>query len=224
MKPSLKKRQLDSLVETMEFTLISVIQGVALYFFINDTKDTILTFRYEYWIYILIAFVVVSMFWSQALVHVMSFISWPLEFVHMFLYFLVVTFEVLLFENITNPAGWFFWNMFFFACVGLLYCVDFKLLRGKKAHFEHSDLGLKFYSQLILQQKIGLYLFVPMGIVFSFFAWLLITKHPQFYLGSHGHLIFGFVQLFVAVVVLMFLLKTFKKHFDFIEAIRELEE
>ena len=223
MKPTIKKSQLNSLVETMEFTLISVIQGVALYFFINDTKDTILTFRFEYWVYVLIAFIVLSMFWSQALVHVMSFISWPLEFVHMFLYFLVVTFEVLLFENITNPSGWFFWNIFFFACVGLLYFVDFNLLRSKKSHFEHSELSLTFYSKLIIQQKIGLYFLVPSGITFSFVAWLLLTRYPNFYFASHGHLIFGFLQLGVALVVLVFLLRTFKSHFGYIEAIREMD-
>lgn len=219
MSQSAKKHELDVLVETIEFTLISVIQGVALYFLINDSKDILTGFQYEYWIYIAVAFILLCMFWSQALVHIMGFISWPLEFVHTFLYFLVVGFEVLLFENLSKPTQWFFWNMFFFAVVGLLYYADLRLLRTKKGRFEKSDIGVQFYKQLQRQQKIGLYFLTPAGIGFSFVAWKLLTHYPDFFLVQHWHLLLGMLQLLVAVTVLLWSLKTFKSHFKCIEAI-----
>lgn len=216
-----KKHQLDSLVETIEFTLISVIQGVALYFFINDSKDLLIGLRYEYWIYIAIAFLLLCMFWSQALAHIMGFISWPLEFVHTFLYFLVVSFEVLLFESLSNPTQWFFWNMFFFVAVGLLYYADWRLLSSKKKRFEASDLSKKFYGQLRLQQKIGLFVFTPAGVFFSFTAWYALSTRPDLFLDQHWHLLFGALQFIVAASVLMMSLKTFRTHFNYIEIITE---
>lgn len=219
MSQAAKKHELDVLVETIEFTLISVIQGVALYFFINDSKDILIGLHYEYWIYIAVAFTLLCMFWSQALVHIMGFISWPLEFVHTFLYFLVVGFEVLLFESLTKPAQWFFWNMFFFGAVGLLYYADLRLLRTKKSRFEKIDTGIQFYKQLQRQQKIGLYILTPAGICFSFVAWKLITTYPDVFLTQHWHLLLGLLQLLVAVTILIISLITFKAHFKCIEVI-----
>lgn len=214
------RHPLDGLVETIEFTLISVIQGVALYFFINDAKDIILRLEYEYWVYVAVSFVLLNLFWSQALVHVMSFISWPFEFIHTFLYFLIVSMEVLLFENMADPAGWFFWNMFFFIAAGLLYYADLVLLQSKKPRFETSESGRAFYGSLLRQQRIGLYGLVPAGILISYLAWRALSSDRAIIIGAHGHLVLGILQLIVTVGVLGWVLRSFRQHFAYIEAMK----
>lgn len=219
MKHLTKIDQLDSLVETIEFTLISVIQGVALYFFIDNTKDLLLGQQYEYFIYIATGFLLLCMFWSLALFHIISFISWPIDFTHLFLYFLVVIFEVLLFESISQPTQWFLWNGFFFTAGGLLYWADYKLLRSKKTRFEHSERSQEFYGKLLSQQKLGLYFLVPAGIIMSGVAWYLLTSYPTFFIEQKWHMAFGLLQFLVALAALMQSLQTYRKQFTYLETI-----
>ena len=219
MKIVTKKDQLDSLVETIEFTLISVIQGVALYFFINDTKDLLIGHHYESFLYIAIGFLLLCMFWALALFHIISFISWPINFTHLFLYFLVVTFEVLLFESISNPTQWFLWNIFFFMAVWLLFWADYKLLRSKKDRFDKTKIGEQFYAKLLWQQKLGVYFLVPAGIVMSLAAWYLLSTYPDFFIEQKWHLAFGALQFLVAIGVLLQSLKTYGQQCKYLEVV-----
>ena len=63
-------------------------------------------------------------FWSLAIIHSISFISWPFDLVHTILYFLATFVEVTAFTQITNPTGWFIAMFAFFVVSGLLYLWD----------------------------------------------------------------------------------------------------
>lgn len=219
MDTNLKKEKLDTMVVTIELTLLSVIQGVALYFLAENAHGPILMLDYEYWVYIFTAFLFLVVFWSQALVHVVSFISWPIEFVHMFLYFLVVITEVLMFQSITNPPNWFATNIVFFVVVGFLYYADLVLLKSKKAHFEGTEAGRTFYTATLKDQTFGMWVLVPLGFIFSLGAFSLVYFYPTFFIEEHWHLALAAFQAFVGIGFLYYLVSVFKKRLDVMEGI-----
>src|SRR5205807_10260019 len=50
---------------------------------------------------------VILIFWSRSVLHIITLIRWPLEFGHNFLYVTCALSEALLFTRLTNPRGWF---------------------------------------------------------------------------------------------------------------------
>lgn len=92
------KERLDQFVLDIEFLLISVVQGVALGALAAGAIEPLATMDYQYFPYIVAGFLLILTFWSQAIVHSLSFINWPLDLGHNFLYFLASLVEVLAFS------------------------------------------------------------------------------------------------------------------------------
>jgi hypothetical protein len=211
-----RRQKLNDTVVTIELTLLSVIQGVALYFFADNVRGPILALDYEHWIYILLAFIIYIIFWSQALVHVLTFISWPLEFIHNFLYFIVVVAEVLMFVSMVNPVNWYAANAFFFFVSWILYYVDTRLLEEKAQYFDGPE-QKSFYGMLIRDQYFSFHVLVPVGFLFSLSAWLLVLFYPADFLDNGRHLILSGIQAVIFFGTLFYLLSIFKKHLSRIE-------
>src|SRR5689334_11403789 len=106
--------KLDGLVLDIEFLLISVVQGVALTALALSAVPIISTGDWQYFPYVFSGFLFILIFWSQAIIHAMSFIDWPLQITHSFLYFLASFTEVILFNQLTNPLKWFLFTIIFF--------------------------------------------------------------------------------------------------------------
>ena len=102
-----RKLDYDQIVLNIEFLLISVIQGVAFSTLLGYAAPIINNGQTEYWLYITAGFLIVLVFWSHAIIHALSFIDWPLDLFHSFLYFLVIFFQVLSLSQMTNPLHWF---------------------------------------------------------------------------------------------------------------------
>ena len=102
--------------------------------------------------------------------------------------------------------------------VWLLFWADYKLLRSKKDHFDHTASSKDFYRKLLWQQKLGVYFLVPAGIVMSLAAWYLLSTYPDFFIVQKWHLAFGALQLLVAIGVLLQSLKTYSQQFKYLEA------
>src|SRR5690349_15457990 len=98
---------LNNIALDIEMILISVIQGVALTFLATSSMDSITTFHFATWPYILSGFFLILIFWSQAIMHAISLVHWPLDLGRTFLYFLVSFLQVLVFSQITSPLHWF---------------------------------------------------------------------------------------------------------------------
>jgi hypothetical protein len=216
MQISSKRQKLNDIVVTIELTLLSVIQGVALYFFADNVRGPILTMDYEHWIYIILAFIIYIIFWSQALVHVLTFISWPLEFIHNFLYFIIVAAEVLMFVSITNPVNWYATNALFFFVSWILYYVDTRLLEDKAQYFDSPE-QKSFYEMLIKDQYFSFHVLVPVGFLYSLIAWLLTLFYPVYFLDNGRHLDLAGVQAVIFLGTFFYLLSVFKKHLNRIE-------
>src|SRR5438105_7572628 len=93
---------LNGMVVSAELTLISIIQGAALYFLVNTSIEAIVNLRFQYWPYIVSGLLIIFVVWSRSLLHIFTLIRWPLEFGHNFLYIAVTLIEAIWFTQLNN--------------------------------------------------------------------------------------------------------------------------
>src|SRR6266702_2318274 len=86
MKFSAARSDLDAMVVEIELTLVSIIQGVALTVLIENAYRAIAEPQLFFWPYVIAGLLVIFVFWSRAVLHIITVIRWPLEFGHNFLY------------------------------------------------------------------------------------------------------------------------------------------
>ncbi len=121
------KTQLDATVIGIELTLISIIQGLALGVLVAAAVQPLVQLRWETWPYIATGLATILVFWSRSLLHTLSFIGWPLEFGHTFLYFAATLIEAAALNEVANPMHWFALNTAYAACIWCLYAWDLAL-------------------------------------------------------------------------------------------------
>ena len=138
------RAQLDALVVNVELTLVSIIQGVALYFLADSTRQLILTHSVEYYLYGLNGLLIIFLFWSRAVIRTFTVIRWPLEFSHNFLYITCALFEALAFANLSQPVLWNALQAIFAGLVWLLFAIDLRLVRARQEEFAGTRLAPLF--------------------------------------------------------------------------------
>jgi hypothetical protein len=79
------RAELDSMIVEIELTLVSIIQGVALTFLIENGRHVISIQQAAFWPYLAAGLLVILVFWSRSVLHIFTVIRWPLEFGHIFL-------------------------------------------------------------------------------------------------------------------------------------------
>jgi len=95
--PKDSRRELDAMVVEIELTLTSIVQGVALYFLIENARNVLSIQQSVFWPYVAVGLLVILIFWSRSVVHTLTLIRWPLEFGHNFFYIACALGESLLF-------------------------------------------------------------------------------------------------------------------------------
>src|SRR5215207_2489808 len=100
-------KELDSLVMTIELTLVSIVQGVALAALAQASVPVVTGLSVAHWPYVASGLVVILLFWSRSLLHTFTVIRWPLEFGHNFLYIAGTLVESILFTQLASPLHWF---------------------------------------------------------------------------------------------------------------------
>src|SRR5947199_8031881 len=83
---SLSRRELDSTVVNIELTLVSIIQGVALYFLTENARTALSLNNWPALLYISAGLCVIFIFWSRSIIYTLTFIKCPLAFRHNFFY------------------------------------------------------------------------------------------------------------------------------------------
>lgn len=209
--------QLDNIIVDIEFLLISVIQGVALATLAANAANSISNLQIEYWLYILSAFVLLLIFWSQAIIHVLSFIDWPFELTHNFLYFLTSFIEVIAFTHMTRPLFWFIFMFAFVLSSGILYLADLKFIQSRKIRYEKIPAGKVLYTNIIKEQKFSLAMFVPLGLLFNFTAFLLILIFPKYFLEQKFHVFLAIIQTLFGIGILIKSVRSFRQRSDLIK-------
>lgn len=96
---------LDGLTVEIELTLTSIIQGVALYFLTENARMAISIREFSSWLYVATGLLVILIFWSRSVLHTLTLIRWPLEFVHNFVYIACTLGEAILFTRLGSPRA-----------------------------------------------------------------------------------------------------------------------
>src|SRR5260370_6636437 len=113
MKFSAARSDLDAMVVEIELTLVSIIQGVALTVLIENAYRAIAEPQLFFWPYVIAGLLVIFVFWSRAVLHIITVIRWPLEFGHNFLYIACALVEAVFFSPLCQTLGLFWFCVSF---------------------------------------------------------------------------------------------------------------
>ena len=192
------KRQLDATVIGIELTLISIIQGLALGVLAANAVEPIVALQWEYWPYVVTALLSTLIFWSRSLVHTLSFVGWPLEFGHTFLYFAVTLVEVVAFSQVSDPLNWFALNTVYALAIWWLYAHDLAVIRRHASDFTTPG-ERALYADLIRDQLSNIRVLMPFAVVFHAAAWALIVAQPQWMLEQKWHVLPAVLSVFAGL-------------------------
>src|SRR5947207_9018297 len=131
MKHSAGRAELDSMIVEIELTLVSIIQGVALTVLIESAHGVIAEWHMIFWPYVVSGLLIILIFWSRAVLHIITVIRWPLEFGHNFLYIACALVEAILFAQVGKPAAWFEFATGFSAIGWTLFVYDLRLIHAR---------------------------------------------------------------------------------------------
>src|SRR5207247_6307858 len=92
------------MIADIELTLVSIIQGVALTVLIEASREAIAKLDWMMWPYVLSGLIIILVFWSRVVLHILTVIRWPLEFGQNFLYVSCVLVEAFSFALLCNTV------------------------------------------------------------------------------------------------------------------------
>ncbi|MBS0432621.1 MAG: hypothetical protein JSS21_09500 [Proteobacteria bacterium] len=188
--------ELHGTVVGIELTLISIIQGLALGVLAASAVQPLVGLQWEVWPYIAAGLLTVLIFWSRSLVHTLSFIGWPLEFGHTFIYFGATLIEAVALSQVADPEHWFALNALYAAVVWGLYGYDLRLVRQRMDDFD-SPPERALLVDILHDQRLNIAWMMPAAVAFQAFAWWLVHEFPQAMLAQRWHLLLiGLTLLF----------------------------
>jgi hypothetical protein len=181
------RRELDSVVINIELTLVSIIQGVAL-FFLTDNARVLLSMQHaDAFAYIAAGLCVIFIFWSRSVIHTLTLIRWPLEFGHNFFYIACALGEAILFSRLDNPLAWFRLSAGYSAIVWLLFIYDMRLIRARIAE-SRDDSERTLYARARSDQLLNIRVLVPLLVLFNLACAVAIWRGPDLFVAHGGHL------------------------------------
>lgn len=182
------RTQLDATVVGIELTLISIIQGLALGVLASAAIQPLVQGQWQAWPYIASGLLVILIFWSRSLVHTLSFIGWPLEFGHTFIYFAATLVEAVALSQVADPERWFALNTLYAAAVWGLYAYDLRVVRRHADDFDSAG-ERALYADIVRDQEVNIRWMMPLAVVFQGGAWWLIHARPDLMLQGRWHLL-----------------------------------
>ena len=195
MKFSAERSELDSMVLQIELTLVSIIQGVALFFLIDNARVVLTTQDIAYWLYIPAGLLVIFVFWSRSILHTLTVVRWPLEFGHNFLYITCALFEALLFTKLSEPRMWFTLGAIYSAVGWVIFLWDFRLIRARESD-SVGDASNRLSAKVRRDQRWNVILFLPGVFALNLICAFCIYSRPDFFLAHNGHVWLIAFQLF----------------------------
>jgi hypothetical protein len=194
MKSSAPRSRLDSMIVEIELTLVSIIQGVAFTFLIENARHLASIEHVIFWPYIISGLLVILVFWSRSVLHIITLIRWPLEFGHNFLYIACALVEALLFTQLSNPSAWFVFGALYSVIGWALFVYDLRLLRAREQD-SAGAVSNRLYALLRRDQRRNIQLLLPAVFLFNVGCALCIHTWPEFFLARHGHAWLAAAQL-----------------------------
>ena len=137
-----------------------------------------------------------------------SFVDWPLDLSHNFLYFLASLIEVMAFSYLSDPARWFAFMCAFLIVAAILYWVDLFLIRSRSNKF-NSPSDKKLYEHILTRQKFELKFLVPTAVIFAGFCFIAILDRPDIFIIGKWHILLVGIQTAFAIFVLSESIRSF---------------
>ena len=180
-----RRRELDAVVVNIELTLVSIIQGVAL-FFLTDNARTLISMQHSTaLLYIVAGLCVIFIFWSRSVIHTLALIRWPLEFGHNFFYITCALGEAILFSRLDNSLGWFELSAAYAGIVWLLFIYDMRLINARLSE-SRTDSERALYMRTRSDQLLNICALIPALVVLNFAAAFAISRWPHAFI-ARGH-------------------------------------
>jgi hypothetical protein len=192
--PSEGRRELDSVVINIELTLVSIIQGVALFFLTDNARGLLSTQHATASLYVAAGLCVIFIFWSRSVIHTLTLIRWPLEFGHNFFYIGCALGEAILFSGLDNPLAWFQLSAAYAGVVWLLFIYDMRLIHARIAE-SRADSERALYARASSDQLLNIRLLVPLLIALNVVAAFAIWRWPNLFIARAGHIWLISIQL-----------------------------
>jgi hypothetical protein len=217
--PPARRAELDAVITNVELTLASIVQGLALQFLAQNVGDLLSRSNAFTWPYAVAALLIILLFWSRALIHTLTLIRWPLEFVHNFLYFGCATVEVLAFMQLGNPFMWFALNAAFAVAVWALFMHDLRLIRMRVVDSQ-GPVGARLYAIVEADQWMNIRFLMPAMALFCAGAAFVIRRNPAFWVDRHWHLLLICAQILGLLAYLIYVVRWFTRMTPIISATR----
>jgi hypothetical protein len=186
VKHSKGRAELDTIIVEIELTLVSIIQGVALTVLIENSHSVISDRQFFFWPYIAAGLLVIFVFWSRAVLHIITVIRWPLEFGHNFLYIACALVEAILFAQITKPASWFGFGAAFIAIGWLLFVYDLRLIRARMRD-SAGPVSNRLSARVLRDQWLNIAILLPGMFVLNLVCAVVIRTWPQKFVYGNAH-------------------------------------
>ena len=205
MKFPAARSELDSMVVEIELTLVSIIQGVALTVLIENAHAVIAERQLFFWLYVVAGLFVIFVFWSRAVLHIITVIRWPLEFGHNFLYIACALVEAILFAQLGKPASWFGFGAAFIAIGWTLFVYDLRLIYARMRD-SAGEASNRLSARVLRDQWLNIAVLLPAVFLLNFSSAVLIRTWPEVFLMRNAHVwliavqVLGFAGYLIYVV------------------------
>jgi len=180
------RQELDNTVVNIELTLVSIIQGVALFFLTDNARSIMSERHWDAFLYVAAGLCVIFIFWSRSIIHSLTLIKWPLEFGHNFFYIGCALGEAILFSRLDRPLAWFQLSAAYAAVVWLLFVYDMRLIRARMAE-SSSDADRALYGRARADQLLNIWVLVPLLFLLNLGSAFAICSRPDFFIARAGH-------------------------------------
>ena len=218
--PGGNREELDSMVVEIELTLCSIIQGVALYFLVDNARLVLSKGQSAAWPYVATGLLILLLFWSRSLIHTLTLIRWPLEFVHNFFYIAAALVEALAFTRLADPFRWFVLTALFAVIVWALFVYDLRIVKLREKD-SAGTVGTQLYAMVKNDQWLNITIVIPVIFLFNVGCAIGIHARPEFFLQANGHLILIALQAIGLLLYLAHVIRAFVKFVPLISATRE---
>ena len=205
MKFPAARSELDSMVVEIELTLVSIIQGVALTVLIENAHAVIAERQLFFWLYVVAGLFVIFVFWSRAVLHIITVIRWPLEFGHNFLYIACALVEAILFAQLGKPVSWFGFGAAFIAIGWTLFVYDLRLIYARMRD-SAGEASNRLSARVLRDQWLNIAVLLPAVFLLNFSSAVLIRTWPEVFLMRNAHVwliavqVLGFAGYLIYVV------------------------
>jgi hypothetical protein len=196
------------MVVEIELTLCSIIQGVALYFLVDNARQVLTVGRASAWPYVATGLVIILLFWSRSLIHTLTLIRWPLEFVHNFFYIACTLVEALAFTHLKDPFTWFVLTALYAIVVWSLFVYDMRIVALRERD-SAGPVGSRLYAMVGADQLLNIRLLIPLIFISNVASAIAIYRWPDFFIGHRGHYILIGVQGIGLLGYLIYVIRTY---------------